>query len=411
MRDPVDTEHSFSELGVSSFFIERLKERGITQPTGIQERVIKRLYNGEKLLFRSPTGTGKTYAYLLPLLGKIMENPSAQGPVLLICAPTYELCSQIKGELDFLLKGTELKSSLLVGQANLSRQIEGIKKEKAAALVGNPGRLLLLAKMNKLKLGNLQFLILDEGDRLVSDELLEETRELTELVKQKIKPDQKDSILIAACSATFSSKSQKLLLPLLGEGAVLEESSEDILREKVEHWAVFSPQRDKLYTLCSFIAAVNPRNRKAKFKALIFTGRGREAGKIVSLLQRRGLAAAGLWGDLDKKERKKSLDDFRSGRINLLVSSDLSARGLDIPGISHIISLDLGEDPNVYIHRAGRTARAGNRGIMVSIGNEEEMHRLAALEKRLSIKVHPKELYQGKIRKPVQDDDKVFEKK
>jgi superfamily II DNA/RNA helicase len=389
-------------------FIERLASRGIREPTEIQKQVIPLLVKGEekKLLFRSPTGTGKTFAYLLPLLGRLIgqspegEKPHGRGPALLICAPTYELCSQIKGEADFLLNKTEtsLKTSLLIGQGNMTRQIEGLKKDKPVMVVGNPGRLLVLARMGKLALHNLRFLILDEGDRLVSDELLEETRELVELVHQKAVPAA--DLLMAACSATFSPKSKERLLPLFGEGAKVMESWGNILKEKVEHWAFFSEERHKLSLLCSFINAANPQGRKKSFKALIFTARGREVGKIVSLLQHRGLGAAGLWGDMKKEIRKQSLEDFRSGRIQLLVTSDLAARGLDIPGISHIIALDLGEDPDAYIHRAGRTARAGATGIMVTIGHEGEMRRLAALEKRLGITVYPKELYQGKICTP-----------
>jgi superfamily II DNA/RNA helicase len=396
VKVPLNSTDSFEALGVFPFFIERLKERGINQPLDIQKGVIPLLLNNEKILFRSPTGTGKTYAYLLPLLGKLLSPDAAEsrGAKLLIAAPTYELCSQIKAEADFLLAGTELKTALLIGQANLTRQVDDLKKNPPDVILGNPGRLLLLVRMEKLKLRNLRYVILDEGDRLVSDELLEETTELIALIKQKT--GQENSPLFAACSATFSAKSRERLLPLMGEVKDID-SGGNILREQVEHWAVYCEEREKLDALRSLIAALNPKKRKASFKALIFTSRGSEVGKIVSLLQHRGLAAGALMGDMKNQARRQSLDDFRSSRINLLVTSDLAARGLDIPGISHIIALDLHDNPDSYIHRAGRTARAGRRGIMVTIGDKKEMLRLAALEKRLHIIIHPKELYGGKV--------------
>ncbi|MDR0313169.1 MAG: DEAD/DEAH box helicase [Treponema sp.] len=395
---------SFEALGVLPFFIERLKERGINAPLEIQKDVIPLFLNNEKILFRSPTGTGKTYAYLLPLLGKFLplpgkleDNTERRGPRLLIAAPTYELCSQIKAEADFLLKGTELRTTLLIGQANLTRQIDDLRKNPPDIILGNPGRLLLLAHKEKLKLRNLRYVILDEGDRLVSDELMEETGELVNIIRQKTGPEKAGQLLFAALSATFSAKSTERLLSLMGEGVKDISSGGNILRDQVEHWAIYCEEREKLDTLRSLVAALDPKRRKTSFKALIFTSRGSEVGKIVSLLQRRGLSAGGLMGDMKNQARKQSLDDFRGGRIKLLVTSDLAARGLDIPDLSHIIALDLQENPDSYIHRAGRTARAGKRGIMVTIGDKKEMLRLAALEKRLKIIVNPKELFGGRV--------------
>jgi superfamily II DNA/RNA helicase len=375
----------------------------------IQAKAIPRLASGESLIFRSATGTGKTFAYLLPLLGKLLErrggtqgsNPgrNTAGPVLLICGPTYELCSQIKQEADFLLCNTGIKTNLVIGSAAMSRQIDSLKKERPQVIVGNPGRLLLLAQMGKLKFRDLEFLVLDEGDRLVADELLEETRSFVKLVHEEI--DRETKLQTIVCSATFSAKSRERLLPLTGEARSEEANNEEVLKEQVEHWAIFSESRRKVNTLRSFIAAADPGGKKKTFKALIFTARGREVGNIVSQLQRHKLAALGLWGDMDKKDRKQALDDFRSGSVRLLVTSDLAARGLDISGISHIIALDISEEKDSYIHRAGRTARAGKKGIMVTIGDEEEMRRLAKLEKKLGITVYPKELYMGKIEAPL----------
>jgi superfamily II DNA/RNA helicase len=405
--------NDFTGLGVLPEFSGRLAKKSIIKPTAVQRLVIPKLLEGKSVVFRSATGTGKTLAYLLPGLQRILDGSGApyRGPRLLICAPTLELCSQIKDEIDFLLEGKSgVNVSLLIGSINLSRQIDNFKKNKPLAVVGNPGRLLLLAKMGKLKFLDLSFLVLDEADRLTSPECRDETAALALLAAEEMKrrisqstdrdkagltgQTSQTNFVIAACSATVSAKTRELLKPLL-EGAELHETDEqEILRDRISHWAIFSESRRKTQTLVSFLAAARPK------KTLVFTGRSNDAEKTASILQRRKIAAAALFSGMDKKERREAMERFRSGKASALVSSDLAARGLDIPGISHVIALDVSEDKDIYIHRAGRTARAGKKGIMVSIGDEIEMRRLAALEKKLGIAVYPKELYGGKVREP-----------
>jgi len=388
--------NSFEALGVLPFFTGRLEEKNIVKPLEIQEKTIPLLLQNKNLVFSSPTGTGKTYAYLLPMLGKITEEPRKTVQCL-IAAPTYELCSQIKNETDFLLQGTGINSALVIGQTGLTRQIDNLKKSAPAVVIGNAGRLLLLVKMGKLSLKNLRFVIYDEGDRLVSDELLEETRQLAELIYHETaeKPQ------LVSCSATFSVKNLERLKTCTGAEFTVLECPGTLLKDKIEHWAIFSETRMKTGTLRSFIAAANPGNKKGSFKALVFIGRAGDVGRIVSRLQAGGLGATGLFGDMNNRSRRQSLEDFRSGRVKILVASDLSARGLDIQGISHVIALDPGTDTEAYIHRAGRTARAGKKGIMVTIGNEAEMRRLASFEKKLGIAVYPKILSGGRIVAPV----------
>jgi superfamily II DNA/RNA helicase len=190
----------------------------------------------------------------------------------------------------------------------------------------------------------------------------------------------------------MSVKARERLIPFMGrDPAFVEAADLDILRNAIEHWAFFSEERRKIATLRSLIAALDPK------KALVFTGRGGQIGNIVSQLQYHHIAAAGISGDMDRKNRKKSLDDFRSGRVKVLVSSDLASRGLDIAGIDLAAALDVPDDREAYLHRAGRTGRAGKRGIMASIGDAQEMRRLALFEKKLGIVVYPKVLYRGKV--------------
>ncbi|MDR3304310.1 MAG: DEAD/DEAH box helicase [Treponema sp.] len=382
---------TFAELGLSSFLASRLATRGIHNPTEIQRLVIPSVLEGQNALFRSATGTGKTFAYLLPLFERLLAaEKTGAFPRVLILAPTLELCSQIKQEADFLLKDNagSLKTSLVIGSANMSRQIDAIKKDKPDIIVGNTARLMQLGRMGKLKLARVSALILDEGDRLISDELRDET---TELITH-VNPARQT----LACSATMSVKSRERLAPLMGAAVSLETDEQEILRERISHWAFFSEGRRKISTLGSLLTAT------AAKKALVFTTVGGQIGNIVSQLQYHKIAAMGIYSSMDKKLRKQAVDDFRSGKARVLVSSDLSARGLDIPVITHIIALDTSADPEAYIHRAGRTARAGQRGVMVTIGDEAEMRLLAALEKKLGITVYPKVLFHGQILTPEQ---------
>lgn len=398
--------NTFADLGITPFFVDRLAERGISVPTKIQSLVIPELLQGGNTLFSSATGTGKTFAFLIPLFQNIffirVEGSHAQefafqeklggAPVILITAPTYELCSQIKKEADFLLQGTSFKVSLLIGSANISRQIDGLKKDKPQVIIGNPGRLLQLCRMGKLKLQKIKAFVLDEGDRLVSDELYAETTELASFI-------QKERIN-AACSATINFKNKERLLPFLGNDVVIKESPEkEIIKKNIEHWAFYAEDRKKISTLRSFVSAVNPK------KLLVFINSINQVNNVVSQLQFHKIAAGGLSGGMDKKGRKMALDDFRAGRIQVLVTSDLSARGLDIEGITHIAALDVPQKIEGYIHRAGRTARAGKKGIMATIGNREELPRLASIEKKLGLVVYPKVLYKGNVCTPEAENE------
>jgi superfamily II DNA/RNA helicase len=382
---------TFTDLGVSSLFVQRLGARGIHTPTEIQRLVIPRALAGERLLFRSATGTGKTFAYLLPIGGMLLGSEDRTVlPRALIIGPTLELCSQIKQEADFLFNETRLKAGLLIGSANMSRQIDALKKDKPALIAGNAARIAQLERMGKLKLHQVEIAVLDEGDRLASGELMPETSGLL----LRMKPRQ-----ILACSATVSAQARERLAPLMGGPfQALETDEQEILREHITHWAFFSEERRKITTLCALIEA-----SRAK-KALVFTNKGGQVGNIVSRLQYRGIAAAGLHSDMEKKARKQAMDAFRADRARVMVASDLAARGLDIPAITHIISLDMPESAEAYIHRAGRTARAGRRGIAALIGDAEELRRFARMEKTLGITVYPREIYNGAIAAPFMEE-------
>lgn len=391
---------TFEQLGLAPLFIERLLERSFSKPTLIQERVIPVLLSRRDCMFQSATGTGKTFAYLLPLiqnlLEDLLEHPDQKrgGPQLVVCGPTYELCAQIKKETDFILEDSPLKAVLLMGGANISRQIETLKKEKPQIVIGNMGRIIQLERMGKLSLKQVRQVVLDEADRLVADDLIDETSQFISLLPRER--------LTVACSATIGEKARQRLTPFFRED-VLDITVEDreVLQKNIEHWALYAEGRRKIGSLRSFLAATNPK------KALVFFNINGQIGNVVSQLQFHKISAAGLFGDMEKQARKKAMDDFRSGRVRVLVTSDLAARGLDIQDITQVIALDVPDSTDAYAHRAGRTGRSGKHGIMITIGDEVELQRLSKLEKKLGIVIYPKILYKGQVLapQPLEDHD------
>jgi superfamily II DNA/RNA helicase len=399
----------FNEIDAT--LIDKLKTKGITEALPIQEAVIPKLLAGENCIFSSATGSGKTLAYLLPFLS--LSSPPA---LLLIIAPTYELCSQIKAEIDFF----GMPATLAIGSIPMNRIIDRLKTDKPLAIVGNPGRLLDLAKMRKLPLRRLRFLVLDEADRLLAPEMREETEVLLKMLphqpkERTISPPLAGGagggIQWAACSATIDKKIEQEIAHLMQPSlyTILNLSHSDagkaLLPENITHWALFSGdmaggRRKKIDTLCSFLAAGSLEKKALGKKTLVFCSRADQAEHTLQRLLHKGHKAAGLWGNLPKAERKAALDKFRGSGVGVLVTTDLAARGLDIPDVGFVVAMDVPEKGDTYIHRAGRTGRAGKKGIMLTIGNENEMHRLAAMEKRLGIVVHPKELYGGRIENP-----------
>lgn len=382
---------SFEELGIDRKYIENLKNHGITNPTAVQSQTIPEILNGKSLLFQSETGTGKTLAYLLPLLEKIEKEENQKKEVkIVIVAPTVELASQIKSQVQMV---TDAKAALLVGGAPIKRQIE-LLKEKPLIVIGGPARLLELFHLKKLKLEGAEAVVLDEVDRLTSKEMIDETVDLVTAMK-------KDIQLIAA-SATITKSTQEILQDTRSKQNGTTESNletlflppEDVLRKRITHYALFAEQRDKIDTLRKVLAAEKP------VKALIFTSRVDQVLNILEKLKYKNVECYGLTSKMDKTTRKSTIDRFRSGKIKILITSDLASRGLDISNITHIIQMDLPSDEDFFIHRAGRTARMGKTGINIVIGDAWEMKKYAALEKKLKIVVYPRMLYKGKLVDP-----------
>ncbi|OJF76195.1 MAG: hypothetical protein BKP49_08600 [Treponema sp. CETP13] len=398
-----------NELSLSSQYINFLTKRGITNATSVQQKVIpaiRKLDGG--LLFRSETGSGKTLAYLLPIFEKLDEMKqiqSKQAPTsqtkavkVVIVAPTHELASQIKVEIQ---QTSNYKAVLLLGGSPLKRQMEALK-EKPDFVVGAPNRILELIHLKKLKIEHVHALVLDEVDRLLSPELRDDTEDLITRITTQQNTVQTNLI---ACSATIKQNILSILENVYTKPIntiLLKE--EDVLKTQITHWAIHAERRQKIDTLRSLLNALNTgikgKPGKTQQKILVFTGRVSDVDNIVSKLQFKKINCSGLHAKTDKLKRKQAIDRFKSGKCPVLITSDLAARGLDIQNITHVIHMDVPSNEDFFIHRSGRTARAGQKGSNVVIGDEYEMRQLAKIEKKLGITVYPKELRGGKIVDP-----------
>ncbi len=363
--------NQWKELGLKDELAQWMEAQGMPEPTPVQQQVIPKILKRTNLIGQAPTGTGKTYAYLLPLLQMLdADVPQAQAIVL---APTYELGMQIAHAADRIVQqiGSSLRIQALIGGANIMRQVEKLKK-KPQLLIGSAGRILELTRKGKVKLSCLRLLVLDEFDRLLDDQNLPAVRELIQRF-----PDG-ENIQYLMFSATAPKKALDRADFLQHPELVrLEEKPEDLSRKT--HLCCIVPFREKAGMIRKLTRRLEVR------RGLVFINRAFDAERTLAKLQYDGIKAGSLLGSADKQARKKAVADFREGRLQLLLSTDLAARGLDIPGIDYVFHLDFPETPQMYLHRAGRTARAGASGTIVLLADPGEAEKVTALERKLGI--------------------------
>lgn len=372
----------FEKLGIIPPLVTGLHKSGIKTPTEIQAQVMPLVLAGRDVVGQSPTGTGKTLAYLLPLFQKIDSAKREMQAMILV--PTHELAIQIQRQIEMLAtaSGMTVTAAPVIGNVNILRQIEKLK-EKPHIIVGTSGRILELIQKKKITAHTMKTIILDEADRLLDDHNIDS-------VKAVIKTTLKERQLMLF-SATIRPETLEKAKALMREPAVIAVRTELKVAPTISHIYFQSEQRDKIVMLRKLVTAINVE------QALVFINQSHELEITVAKLSYHGLKAAAIHGKLVKGDRKKALEDFRSGKIQLLVASDLAARGLDIPGISCVINLDLPEDPELYLHRAGRTGRAGQSGTAISIVAPQELYLLSKYEKAFKIHIAAKRIIRGKV--------------
>lgn len=375
-------QEQFISLGLDLSLIKALKIENITIPTDVQTRAIPQISSGIDVIMQSATSTGKTLAYLLPLFEKI-KVPSKELQAIII-APTHELVIQIQRQIESLSKNSQVSilSFPIIGSANIARQIENLKK-KPQIVVGTPGRILELIQKKKMKAHTVQTVIIDEADRLMDINNIE-------VVQGIIKYLLKDRQLIIV-SATMPDAIIDAAKKIMRDPVLIKSEGQQRIPEQIYHIYLTTEQRDKIETLIKLIKNINPE------KAIVFINSVGQIDNLAGKLKYSRIKTESLHGSIQKKDRKKVMDDFRSGKINVLVASDIAARGLQMPGIPIVFNVDIPENSNDYLHRAGRTGRNSQEGVVISLVTDYELQSLKKIEKDLKIHIEKKVYYKGRI--------------
>ena len=377
-------EQNFQTLGLSDALVAGLAKQDITVPTDIQTKMIPAIMTGKDVVGRSETGSGKTLAYLLPIFQNI--DPNVRGTQAIILTPTHELAAQVHRQAELLAKnaGANVGCALIIGTARLQRQVERLR-EKPPIVVGSTGRILDLIKRKKIQAHLVKTIVLDEGDRLLEDGNFA-------AVQAVIKTTLRDRQLVLL-SASVGGETQQRAKEIMKEDALFVEGASQVgqVPDTISHYFILTAPREKFLMLRKVLAGEKPK------KAMVFLNNPENIEVTVDKLNYHGIKAAGIYGQVGKLDRKTALDDFREGRVQVLVASDIGARGLDIPDVTHVINLDIPEDPTHYLHRAGRCGRQGQTGCAISIVTHYERRWIHKYEKVWGLRFAQKDMVYGKL--------------
>ncbi len=345
----------------------------------VQQKGIPYLLDRRDLIVQARTGTGKTGAFLLPLFELL--DPSRPEPQVLILAPTRELARQIHDEFDRMKRGTaqtnELEAALIYGGVSYGPQLKALRGG-AQVVIGTPGRILDHLSSKNFSLDALQMFILDEADEMLSMGFYPAMRKL-----KKYLPEERQSYMF---SATMPPKVRSLSREFLEDPGFLSLSAGHISVDAIEHWYYLVPPMEKDSTLARLIELENPD------AALVFCNTKREVSYLAKFLQNNGFNADEVSGDLSQKDREKAMARIRSGEVRILVATDVAARGIDILELSHVFLYDVPQDREYFIHRSGRTARAGRTGTSIALVTHEDEYQLVRTAKRYGVELERREL-------------------
>lgn len=374
---------NFSALKINPALIEALKKQGITSPTPIQELTFPAFSEGVDLLMESHTGSGKTLAFLLPLFEKIDTEKREMQAIIL--APTHELVMQIHEQINLLAKNSNfsIKSCPIMGEVNIDSQIKRLR-EKPQIIVGTAGRILDLMLKKKITASTIQTVILDEADHLLDQNQANTIKKMLHLLSE--------STQICLCSASMSSQSTEAVKSFMSAPTVIRTSNKTVLNPNIKHFCLVTEQREKFDMLKKLLLATHTQ------KALIFVSQNTNTTSLVDKLNYHGHSVATISGKLTKEERKAALTAFKTGKVKLLISSDLSARGLDVPDITHVIHFDFPLTPHDYLHRAGRSARGFKDGYSICLATPKDLGAIRIFEREFNMSIAPIKLIKGQVR-------------
>jgi ATP-dependent RNA helicase RhlE len=364
---------SFQDFGLAEAISRALKEENYLTPTPIQAQTIPLALTGRDVVGIAQTGTGKTAAFALPILHRLLENrikPQPKTCRVLVLSPTRELSGQILESFNAYGRHMRLTSALAIGGVPMGRQVRSLM-QGVDVLVATPGRLIDLVQSNGLKLNQVEFLVLDEADRMLDMGFINDIRKIVAKL-----PTKRQTLFF---SATMPKDIAELAEQMLRDPARVAVTPVASTVERITQ-RIIQVDHSAKPTLLAQILKQEQVNR-----ALIFTRTKHGADKVVKGLERAGISADAIHGNKSQNHRERVLAAFRSGEIRTLVATDIAARGIDVDGISHVVNFDLPNIPETYVHRIGRTARAGADGVAISLCAGEEMAYLRDIEKLIRI--------------------------
>jgi len=365
----------FTSLELSSPLLQALAEEGYKEPTPIQVAAIPEVLSGRDLMASAQTGTGKTAAFSLPMLQLLSERRARtngngkrgkKGVRALILTPTRELALQINESLRAYGRHLPLRSTVVLGGVPLGPQINALS-QKPDIVVATPGRLLDLTRQGHLRLNHVEMLVLDEADRMLDMGFIHDMRKIVSLI-----PKDRQTLLF---SATLTQSIAQLASDMLREPSFVEVAPSATMSGKISQKVLFVRQGDKPKLLASIL------RDKSMGRTLVFTRTKHKADRLSRSLAREGISAGSIHSNKTQRARERALAGFERGRIQVLVATDIVARGIDVDGISHVVNYEMPNDAESYVHRIGRTARAGADGTAYSFCDAEDLSMLRAIEK------------------------------
>ncbi len=362
---------SFDSLGLSAEILRAVAEQGYSEPTPIQRQAIPVILSGRDVLAGAQTGTGKTAGFTLPLLQHLSDEAQGKGqrPVrALVLTPTRELAAQVGESVATYGKYLPLRSAVIFGGVKINPQIETLRRG-VDILVATPGRLLDHVGQRTLNLSKVDILVLDEADRMLDMGFIHDIRKILALL-----PRERQNLLF---SATFSDEIKALADGLLNAPALIEVARRNTACELVTQ-VIHPVDRERKRELLSFL--IGSQNWR---QVLVFTRTKHGANRLSQQLERDGISAAAIHGNKSQGARTRALADFKRGEVRVLVATDIAARGLDIDQLPHVVNFELPNVPEDYVHRIGRTGRAGSEGEALSLVCVDELKLLADIERLL----------------------------
>lgn len=372
---------TFAELGLSEPILQALQDVGYENPSPIQEQAIPPLLEGRDVIGQAQTGTGKTFAFLVALMNRLLTTPAAANrkdsdPRALIIAPTRELAIQIEKDFQTIGKATGLRSALIYGGVDYDKQRQQLR-DGCDIIIATPGRLLDYHKQDVFGFGSVEVMVIDEADRMFDLGFIKDVR----FIFRRLPAREQRQVLLF--SATLSHRVLELAYEHMHEAEKMVVETENVTADRVRQVVYFPSKEEKMPLLLNLL------EESKTERSIIFVNTKAAAERITDRLKRHNFRVGAISGDVPQIKRQKLLQRFQEGQIDLLVATDVAARGLHIPAVSHVFNYDLPQDAEDYVHRIGRTARLGAEGDAISFACDLYAMGLPDIETYINLRSRP----------------------